>query len=827
MQPIFKNFAIDGLQEQDEHLLHKLSTDRDYEVVSPSYPQYECVSDAEDTCAGNGSLGALTAHALDLQPSLHDADMKGHPLSPLETEMISDTESVEPNPIQSTDRGCDVRSMPTITVEMVSDSEDAAAAQLGKDGDSVSVQPANGGQHSGHVIEQVSDAEDWCLAYSGDEAKSMAAASGVGQSSLTEAKMSPATLCAGNVDVHLGEPLTLTDNSPSPVNSDVPQPAIGSPTTSLDLEKPLQAKSKQPALVPASKNKTIVTNAKVVGTGSVLAKVPVKVPLKAGLAISMATKQKGPSQTLPTSSNGSIHQNTKPLHVVSSSIAQKGVQPAKNITAGVTAQLSSQSAGAGLHSSKSVAAKYLATHSTLASHRTRLSAASAMNQKSFHKPSPKRLVHSKATELHGRLQKELLALEALKAARKVKSANIKVTGEVQGTRNTSPLSIASSPLGNTEAGANVTSSKHAELSDQLKQAIKALGIQCLPADILERVMLPSKPNLNTLLSSPQVAAIFRPTSVSYDTMQQMECSVGGAMFVPESVILAAEKQERQRHQGGGENDRVYCSPFTGYVSPLLAFHSYRLSPHFAKFASLTSLTYSNKIDPIKMMCRFELLGCCNDSSCPAQHFKDIKLSKEEMAKDLISYCPALAGCSEDMSFVDDSLPESQQNIFTKVDLYAKSLCDSFSTKLSDEQLCLYIAHKVTLGRREVMGTSGIDLDERAWCSSSAASQHKKLVKDVLPFSDMVSDDTGKNQSWDIGLDNRFINIYICVCMCVCVRARARVCVCVCVCAHACVCVRVCVCVCVCVCVFVACIIAPCVPKPVLESNDTTILNQPL
>eukprot|EP00731_Ephydatia_muelleri_P018479 Em0011g519a len=210
---------------------------------------------------------------------------------------------------------------------------------------------------------------------------------------------------------------------------------------------------------------------------------------------------------------------------------------------------------------------------------------------------------------------------------------------------------------------------------------------------------------------------------------------------------------RQQHHRGDPKERVPLAQCTGYVSPLLAFRSYRLSPHFTKFASLSSLTYSNKIDPSKMMCRFELLGSCNDPGCPAQHFKDIKLLKEEMARDLVSYCPALAGCSEDVSFVDDSLPDTQQKISAKVDMYAKGLCDSFSAKLSDEQLCLYIAHKVTLGRREVAGSSGIDLDERAWCLKPGTSQQVKSLKEALPFSDMVTHDVSKGPGWSVGVEN--------------------------------------------------------------------------
>lgn len=729
------NGAADSVLEQ-ECVQDKaaLSTHLDYEVVSPSYPQYECVSDAEETC---GTSSALRVAATDSQQTLDDVDMKEHAFSPLETEMVSDTETVESTSAQNADTGCIVSSVPNIVVEMVSDSEDVAG-QLGKDTKSADRQ----------VIEQVSDTEEWCLVFSGEDSglNSVATSSDIGQSTLVVAKpdVNLETTCLSSGDVHSKglSPLQSDLSLSSPINCDVPEPVTMHLTASLEANKPPNLSSSNSVLGPVSKNRLTTTNPK---AGSVSTKVHVKAPVKVRQHLSVASKQKLPSQTLPYSA----HQKIKQLPVVPSFVAQKVVWPAKNVikttlpaaTVQLKTGLPSQS------SNKLVTAKSLSAHNALALQKMRLSALPAVNQKS--KASPKRLVHSKVTELHGRLQKELLALEALKTARRVKSSlNAKRTGDLQGVQTGVPSPTTSAVTG-------IGTNNHAEVSDQLKQAIKFLGIQ-MPTNVAEVLTALNKPDLNALLSSPQ-AATFRMPLVSCDSLQLTGSSRIVARFVPEHVVLAAEKLERQQHRGGDTKDRVLpASSCTGYTSPLLSFHSYRLSPHFLKFASLTSLTYSNKIDPFKMMCRFELLGCCNDSDCPAQHFKDIKLSKEEVAKDLVSYCPALAGCSDDVSFIDDSLPESQQQISTKVDLYAKSLCDSFSAKLSDEQLCLYIAHKVTLGRREVTGSSGIDLDERAWYSKSGTNQQTKSLKEARPLSDMVSEDASKNLGWDVGLDNRYV-----------------------------------------------------------------------
>lgn len=63
-----------------------------------------------------------------------------------------------------------------------------------------------------------------------------------------------------------------------------------------------------------------------------------------------------------------------------------------------------------------------------------------------------------------------------------------------------------------------------------------------------------------------------------------------------------------------------------YTSPLHIFRSYRLSPFFHHVYSLRSPTYSHKINPKNVFCRFELHGVCNDDKCLWQHTRDITLS---------------------------------------------------------------------------------------------------------------------------------------------------------------------------------------------------------
>jgi hypothetical protein len=69
--------------------------------------------------------------------------------------------------------------------------------------------------------------------------------------------------------------------------------------------------------------------------------------------------------------------------------------------------------------------------------------------------------------------------------------------------------------------------------------------------------------------------------------------------------------------------------FTPYESALKSFKAYRYHPQFLQTVphGFNSLTYSNKINPSKPMCPYELAGgSCNDPDCPNQHIRDMALS---------------------------------------------------------------------------------------------------------------------------------------------------------------------------------------------------------
>ncbi|XP_078424042.1 zinc finger C3H1 domain-containing protein isoform X1 [Cetorhinus maximus] len=90
------------------------------------------------------------------------------------------------------------------------------------------------------------------------------------------------------------------------------------------------------------------------------------------------------------------------------------------------------------------------------------------------------------------------------------------------------------------------------------------------------------------------------------------------------------------------------TPFEPYNSPLLAFKSYRFSPYFRNKEKLliSSVSYSNLIEPKQCFCRFDLTGTCNDDDCQWQHMRDCILNQCQLFQDLLSYNLSLIKCSD-------------------------------------------------------------------------------------------------------------------------------------------------------------------------------------
>ncbi|XP_027892211.1 zinc finger C3H1 domain-containing protein isoform X2 [Xiphophorus couchianus] len=134
--------------------------------------------------------------------------------------------------------------------------------------------------------------------------------------------------------------------------------------------------------------------------------------------------------------------------------------------------------------------------------------------------------------------------------------------------------------------------------------------------------------------------------------------------------------------------------FEPYRSPLLVFRSYRFSPYYRtkeKF-SLSSVTYSNTIEPNKCFCRFDLTGTCNDDGCRWQHMRNCTLSGNQLFQDILSYNLTLIGCSES---------SSDEEVRSATESYMKKLFGPNKDRMGIDQKAVLLISKVNESKRHV------------------------------------------------------------------------------------------------------------------------------
>lgn len=83
-----------------------------------------------------------------------------------------------------------------------------------------------------------------------------------------------------------------------------------------------------------------------------------------------------------------------------------------------------------------------------------------------------------------------------------------------------------------------------------------------------------------------------------------------------------------KKQGKTKPPRQPEHVFAPYKSPLTNFKSFRYHPNFLEFCpgGYKSLTFSNRIDSSKPLCRWEFSGgICSDTSCLGQHQRQLEV----------------------------------------------------------------------------------------------------------------------------------------------------------------------------------------------------------
>ncbi|XP_066505019.1 zinc finger C3H1 domain-containing protein isoform X3 [Hoplias malabaricus] len=156
--------------------------------------------------------------------------------------------------------------------------------------------------------------------------------------------------------------------------------------------------------------------------------------------------------------------------------------------------------------------------------------------------------------------------------------------------------------------------------------------------------------------------------------------------------------------------------FGPYRSPLLLFKSYRFSPYFRtkEKLSLSSITYSNVIEPRKCFCRFDLTGTCNDDDCQWQHMRNCTLNGNQLFQDILSYSLPLIGCSDD---------SSTGEISQATEKYIKKLFGANKDRMGTDQKAVLLVSKVNESLRHVPPFTTCK-EKRKWRPEPQRVQHE-------------------------------------------------------------------------------------------------------
>uniref|UniRef100_A0A3Q1EJ05 Zinc finger C3H1-type containing n=1 Tax=Acanthochromis polyacanthus TaxID=80966 RepID=A0A3Q1EJ05_9TELE len=184
----------------------------------------------------------------------------------------------------------------------------------------------------------------------------------------------------------------------------------------------------------------------------------------------------------------------------------------------------------------------------------------------------------------------------------------------------------------------------------------------------------TKPHLDTSTSAPPKDGGAKPTKTEPPT----ETSVGLDLDALRrryqqqarlGDLLLGELQQLGVAVDGAPAGQVSGSelkpvPFGAYHSPLLAFQSYRFSPYYRtkEKLSLSSVSFSNVIEPNRSFCRFDLTGTCNDDSCTCRCFQLLVLFSEKYMKKLFGSNKDRMGLDQKAVLLVSKVNESRRHV---------------------------------------------------------------------------------------------------------------------------------------------------------------------
>ena len=377
------------------------------------------------------------------------------------------------------------------------------------------------------------------------------------------------------------------------------------------------------------------------------------------------------------------------------------------------------------------------------------------------KPTEKQAVAGPSKDSKGADDEETTCARTMGYVRKTKTAPLKEGKGKVGAKSSASAKVASTS-GTAKKGTKLT--VEAAMSE-IRKIIKARKAESSSTSALSSEHQTVSDNLNQLWQSSQQSLLERvphPLPVAHSTSyflpsHRFTMSLS-APAVSEKFVAGVEKLDKPKkqvtslhHSGGAAPLTHKHTTYHPYSSPLLVFQSYRLNPLYRtnEKLPLQSLSHSNKIDPNRIMCRFELGGICNDPSCTGQHFKDITLNKEELIQDLVCYAPQLAGCDLPETDSERLAGQPQPQVVEtkgKISLYASQMVERYKKKVSDEDLFKLTVHDVNKERAKLRTdprakASYISFDDREWLISREEDSSSLSI--AHPLSLLASEPRGQ------------------------------------------------------------------------------------
>ncbi|XP_035663661.1 zinc finger C3H1 domain-containing protein-like [Branchiostoma floridae] len=241
----------------------------------------------------------------------------------------------------------------------------------------------------------------------------------------------------------------------------------------------------------------------------------------------------------------------------------------------------------------------------------------------------------------------------------------------------------------------------------------------------ESAATPEEKTLNVRLPAGQGMETLRRLQTEKEKKLPSMCSLANVQFLKEYSVLETPvckglnlRFDPVTSGPTDLSDDLLPLPLRPYSSHLLNFRSYRFNPYYRTKSKLplTSATFSHKVNPQQVICRFHLTGTCNDGDCRWQHLADAMFTGEEVYQDLLSYHLPLVGVT------DTTDPAKCQQAIVS---YVEKICRPNKEKMSENDQCLLLVSQVNEHARHVPPHTTF-LQPRVW---RPTQDHKKELRE--------------------------------------------------------------------------------------------------